>query len=61
MAVGVIVGIVVIVLIALSSLWNKEDLNRLQQLKNKRRFSGRRLSADEANELDRLKRKYWWY
>lgn len=56
-----IIGLVFLVLIVLSALWNKEDLKRLQQLKNKRRFSGKRLSTDEQQELDRLQMKYPWY
>lgn len=56
-----IIGFVFLVLIVLSALWNKEDLKRLQQLKNKRRFRGKRLSTDEQQELDRLQVKYPWY
>ncbi len=61
MAIGVIVGLVVLVLILIVSATDKEELSRLQQLKNKRRFGGRKLSTDDAGELDRLQRKYWWY
>lgn len=59
--VGFIIGAFVLVAIVASSLTNKDDLNRYQQLKNKRRFSGRRLSLDEQSEIDRLARKYWWW
>lgn len=60
MAIGLIVGLVVLVLILIVSATDKEELSRLQQLKNKRRFSGRKLPVEEAEELDRLLRKYWW-
>lgn len=59
--VPILIGIVFFVLIVLSSLWNKDDLKRYQELKNKRRFSGRRLTPDEQAELDKLMVKYWWY
>jgi hypothetical protein len=57
----IIVGAIFAIAIACSSLWNKDDLARYQALKNKRRFSGKRLQPDELAELDRLTRKYWWY
>lgn len=60
-AIGLLIGLVVLVCIVGSSMSNREDLQRLQQLKNKRRFSGKRLPPDELEELDRLARKYWWY
>ena len=56
-----IIGLVFFVLIVLTALWNSEDLKRLQQLKNKRRFSGKRLLPDEQQELNRLQGKYPWY
>lgn len=56
-----IIGSVFLALIVLSALWNRDDLKRLQHLKNKRRFSGKRLPADEQKELDRLQVKYPWY
>lgn len=58
---GFIIGAVLLILLVLASLYNKGDLDRYQQLKNKRRFSGRRLSASEQEEIDRLSRKYWWW
>lgn len=59
--VGLIIGVLVVAGILASSLQNKGDLKRLQELKNKRRFSGRRLSVEEAEELNRLQVRYWWY
>lgn len=59
--IAAIIGIVILAAIALSSLGNKEDLKRLQALKNKRRFSGKRLSGEEHTELENLQKKYWWY
>lgn len=59
--IAAIIGVVILAAIALTSLWNKEDLKRLQALKNKRRFSGKRLSRDEQTELEHLQKKYWWY
>ena len=56
-----LIGAVVLVLILASAMWNKGDLKRLQDLKNKRRFSGKRLPPEELEELDRLMRKYPWY
>lgn len=56
-----IIGVVILAAVALTSLWNKEDLKRLQALKNKHRFSGKRLSRDEHTELENLQKKYWWY
>ena len=60
-SIGLIVSAVVLVAIVGSSLWNSDDLKRYQELKNKRRFSGKRLPALELEEFDRLARKYWWY
>jgi len=57
----IVVGCVVLIAIVLSSMWNKDDLKRLQELKNKRRFSGKRLPPDELAELEQLSKKYWWY
>lgn len=59
--VGLLVALVVLVGIVGASMWDREDLQRLQQLKNKRRFGGKRLPPHELEELDRLARKYWWY
>ena len=56
-----IIGALVLVAIILASISNKGDLERYQQLKNKRRFSGKRLAPSEQEEIDRLSRKYWWY
>lgn len=60
-AIGLVVGVVVLVAIAGASLWNSNDLKRYQELKNKRRFSGKRLSPPELEEFYQLARKYWWY
>lgn len=60
-AIGLIIGAIVLVGIVGASLINKDDLNRYQALKNKRRFGGKRLSAAEQDEIDKLARKYWWY
>jgi FtsZ-interacting cell division protein ZipA len=60
-AIGLIIGAIVLVAIVCSSLWNSEDVKRYQALKNKRRFDGKRLSAQELEELDRLAKRYWWY
>ena len=59
--IGFIIGAVVLLAIILASVSNRDDLARYQQLKNKRRFSGRRLSPQEQEEIDRLARKYWWW
>ena len=59
--VGIIISLIVLLLIAAASWYDKEDLQRLQALKNKRRFGGKRLPLDELQELDRLQKKYWWY
>lgn len=56
-----IVGLAVVLFILVISLSNKGDLKRFQELKNKRRFGGKRLPPDEQAELDRLSRKYPWY
>lgn len=61
MAISAIIGLVVFMLILIVSFTDKKELSRLQQLKNMRRFSGRKLSGEDARELDRLQRKYWWY
>lgn len=55
--------IVLVVLIAMivASMSNRDDLNRYQQLKNKRRFGGKPLSPSELEEIERLSRKYWWW
>lgn len=59
--IAIVVSAVVLAIIIVVSLTNSDDLKRLQQLKNKRRFSGRRLTADEEQELNRLLVKYPWY
>lgn len=56
-----VVGVVILAAIFLTSLWNKEDLQRLQALKNKRRFGGKQLQIEEQVELEKLQKKYWWY
>ncbi|MGY1408371.1 hypothetical protein ACW5EG_02125 [Luteimonas sp. A611] len=56
-----VIGVVFLLAIVAASLSNSGDLDRFQQLKNKRRFSGRRLSSDEQAEFDKLARKYWWW
>jgi hypothetical protein len=60
-AVGLVVGAVVLVAIAGASMWNTDNLKRYQELKNKRRFGGKRLSLPELEELNRLAKRYWWY
>lgn len=59
--IAIIVGAIVLIGIIAASLSNKGDLDRYQQLKNKRRFSGKRLAPQEKEEIDRLARKYWWW
>lgn len=59
--IAAIIAIVILAAITLSSLGKKENLKRLQELKNKRRFSGKRLSGEEHTELENLQKKYWWY
>ena len=56
-----VVGVVILAAIFLTSLWNKEDLQRLRALKNKRRFGGKQLQIEEQVELEKLQKKYWWY
>ena len=58
---GFIVGLVVFVLILIVSVTNKPELKRYQELKNKRRFSGKRLPPNELAELEKLTRKYPWF
>lgn len=60
-AIATIIGVATLAAIVLSFFWNKEDVKRLQELKNKRRFGGTRLSAGDQSELERLQRRYWWY
>jgi hypothetical protein len=60
-SVAAVVSLAIFAAIFLTSLWNKEDLNRLQKLKNKRRFGGKRLTTEEQGELEKLQSKYWWY
>ena len=58
---GLIIGAIFLVAIILASLSNREGLKRYQQLKNKRRFSGKRLPPEELEEFNRLAKKYpWW-
>lgn len=59
--IGIIVGIIVLVAIVGASFSNKDDLDRYQQLKNKRRFSGKRLTQEEQEEMNRLAQRYWWW
>lgn len=59
--VSIAVGLVVLLVVVVSVCLSQRDLTRLQELKNKRRFGGRRLLPVEAEELDRLLRKYPWY
>ena len=59
--IGIVISLIVLLLIVGASLYDKEDLQRLQTLKNKRRFGGKRLPLHEMPELDKLQRKYWWY
>ena len=59
--VPLLIGIAFLVLILLSAAWNKDGLKRYQELKNKKRFSGRKLSPQEQAEMDKLMVKYWWY
>ena len=56
-----IVGSVVFLIIIVSSLTNRGDLQRFQELENKKRRGGRRMPPDEQEEMDRLARKYWWF
>jgi hypothetical protein len=42
-------------------MYTKDDLKRLQELMNKRRFGGKKLPIAEQQELDSLAKKYWWY
>ncbi|WP_404463066.1 hypothetical protein LG331_09820 [Vreelandella aquamarina] len=59
--IGFVIGAIVLAGIIGASLSNKRNLDRYQQLKNKRRFSGKRLTPSEQEEIDRLARKYWWW
>ncbi len=59
--IGVFVALVIIAIVAISSLLNRDELKRLQELKNKRRFGGKALPQAEAEELNALQRKYPWY
>ena len=59
--IGLVVGLIVVLVIVASSMSNKGDLKRLQELKNKRRFGGKRMPIEEQQELDALAKKYWWY
>lgn len=56
-----IVGFVVVAFVLIVSLTNKGDLRRYQELKNKRRFSGKRLPPEELAELEQLAKKFPWY
>lgn len=58
---ALIVGAFFCIAIIFASLGSKDDLGRYQQLKNKRRFSGKKLTPDEKEEADRLAKKYWWW
>lgn len=61
MMVAVIISVLVLAGILWACMLDKEELSRHQQLKNKRRFGGKRLSAEDQAELDRLSQKYWWH
>jgi hypothetical protein len=54
-----------VILIVLTIAWafvrSKGDLARLQLLKSRKRFGGKRLPPSEQAELERLSRKYWWH
>ena len=58
---AIVIGGVVLVLILLVSMWDKEELQRFQALKKKRRFGGKRLSPADQQEYERMAKKYWWY
>lgn len=60
-AMELLIGLIVLALIVVASMWNKEELKAYQALKNKRRFGGKRLSAADQAEYERLSKKYWWY
>jgi hypothetical protein len=38
----------------------RNERTRLQELKNKRRWGGKKLSLEEQAEFERLTIKYWW-
>ena len=59
--IGLMVSVIVLVGIAISAHTNKDEVGRLQELKNKKRSGDKRLSHEDAAELDRLLRKYWWH
>ena len=59
--IGLIIGAIFLIGIIGASFSNKGDLERYQQLKNKRRFSGKKLTLDEHAEMNRLAQKYWWW
>jgi FtsZ-interacting cell division protein ZipA len=59
--IGIIIGAIFLIALVTAGLSNRGDLDRYQQLKNKRRFSGKRLTPDEREEMARLARKYWWW
>lgn len=56
-----IIGAIILLAIVGASMTNKDDLKRFQSLKNKKRFSGKRLSLGEQEEIAKLTTKYWWY
>lgn len=60
-AIGLIVSAIILLGIVATSMYDADDLKRLQLLKNKKRFGGKRLPLDEAAELDALSKKYWWF
>jgi prolyl-tRNA editing enzyme YbaK/EbsC (Cys-tRNA(Pro) deacylase) len=60
-ALALVIGLLVLLFIVVASLTNKSDLKRLQELKNKRRFGGKRLALAEEQELNELMKRYWWY
>ncbi len=59
--IGLVVGAIILIGIIGASLSGREELDRYQQLKNKRRFSGQRLTPEEQEEMNRLSQKYWWW
>jgi hypothetical protein len=59
--IGAVIAVIVLLLIVGASLYDKEELKRLQILKNRRRFGGKKLPPADLQELDKLQRKYWWY
>lgn len=59
--VELVIGVFIVLAIAWAVVANKDELARHQALKNKKRFSGKRLPPEEQEELERLSKKYWWH